>query len=69
MILSPQIIQEITQLAEVKFPDSEIYVYGSQARGEAHQNSDWDLLILLEIPMISFQQETQLMDDFYELEL
>ncbi len=69
MILSPQIIQKIIQLAEVKFPNAEIYVYGSQARGEAHPDSDWDLLILLEMPTISFEQETQLMDDFYELEL
>jgi len=27
---------------------SSVWLYGSRARGEAHTNSDWDLLILLD---------------------
>ena len=50
-------------------PDSEVYLYGSQARGSAKKLSDWDLLILLNRPGISFDLETKFMDDFYDLEL
>ena len=50
-------------------PDSEVYLYGSQARGSAKKLSDWDLLILLNRPGISFALETKFMDDFYDLEL
>ena len=50
-------------------PDSEVYLYGSQARGNAKKLSDWDLLILLNTPNVSFDFETKFMDEFYELEL
>ncbi len=56
-------------MANAKYPDSEIYLYGSQARGDAKNLSDWDLLILLNSKKISFDLETKLMDEFYELEL
>jgi len=63
------IIKKIVGIANTKYPDSEIYLYGSQARGDARDLSDWDLLILLNLKNISFDIETKLMDDFYELEL
>lgn len=50
-------------------PDSEMYLYGSQARGDAKKISDWDLLILLNNRKISFDFETKLMDEFYDIEL
>lgn len=56
-------------MADTKYPDSEIYLYGSQARGDAKKYSDWDLLVLLNTKNVSFSQETKLMDDFYDLEL
>ncbi|KAF0200779.1 MAG: DNA polymerase beta domain-containing [Bacteroidetes bacterium] len=64
-----KILKMITDLALAKYPDSEIYLYGSQARGNAGKLSDWDLLILLNNTKITFEVETNLMDDFYELEL
>jgi predicted nucleotidyltransferase len=64
-----KILKMIGDLAMSKYPDSEIYLYGSRARGTATKRSDWDLLILLNTKKISFEIETRLMDDFYELEL
>jgi uncharacterized protein len=29
-------------------PDAEIILYGSRARGDAHEESDWDLLVLVQ---------------------
>lgn len=44
-------------------------MYGSQAKGDTHQHSNWDLLILLNQIDLSFKQETQIIDDYYQLEL
>jgi len=64
-----RIISGIVRMANSKYPDSEIYLYGSQARGDSKKYSDWDLLILLNLNNISFDIETKLMDDLYDLEL
>ena len=64
-----QILQRIIKVVEKNAPDSEIYLYGSQARGNENKLSDWDLLILLDRPTVSFEVETNFMDEFYELEL
>lgn len=64
-----QIVQRIITIANRTAPDSEVYLYGSRARGKARKLSDWDLLILLKSVNISFDFETKFMDDFYEIEL
>ncbi len=64
-----QFLQKIIQLVDKTAPDAEVYLYGSQARGNAKRLSDWDLLILLKIPNVPFDFETKFMDEFYELEL
>jgi predicted nucleotidyltransferase len=63
------IIKKIIELGSTKYPDSEIYLYGSRARGDAKRISDWDLLFLLNTNMISFELETTIMNEFYDLEL
>jgi len=63
------ILQMIKKVVDKNAPDSEVYLYGSQARGNARKLSDWDLLILLNTPNVSFDFETKFMDEFYELEL
>ncbi len=64
-----QILQMIKMVVDKNAPDSEVYLYGSQARGNAKKLSDWDLLILLNSANVSFDFETKFMDEFYELEL
>lgn len=64
-----QMVQKIISVANKTAPDSEIYLYGSRARGNARKLSDWDLLILLSSANISFDFETKFMDEFYEIEL
>jgi len=63
------IIERIVRLANSNYPDSEIFLYGSQARGDSKKDSDWDLLILLNLKNIPFDLETKIMDDFYDIEL
>ncbi len=44
-----QVIEKIKALAKVILPKgSSLWLYGSRARGDAHEGSDWDLLILLD---------------------
>lgn len=62
-------MQRIISVANKTAPDSEVYLYGSRARGKAKKLSDWDLLILLNSVDISFDFETKFMDEFYEIEL
>jgi uncharacterized protein len=69
MLSKKTILQRIVGMTEHKYPGAEVYLFGSQARGDAHKTSDWDLLVLLDKDQVSFDLETQIMDDFYELEL
>jgi uncharacterized protein len=69
MTTREKIIGKILELSGKKYPDAEIYLYGSQARGDAKKLSDWDLLILLNSENIPFSLETEIMDEFYNIEL
>jgi len=64
-----RITQKIRELTLSKYPEAEVYLYGSQARNDAKAMSDWDLLILLNTKNVSFSLETEIMDEFYEIEL
>lgn len=48
------VIESIRQVAKTALPQgSSLLLYGSRARGEANEGSDWDLLILLDKAEIS----------------
>ncbi len=48
-----RIIQKIRETGRKVVPfDGQIWLYGSRARGDAHEGSDWDLLILLNKPKL-----------------
>jgi predicted nucleotidyltransferase len=63
------ILNKIVGAINETAPDSEVYLYGSRARGNAKNVSDWDLLILLNLPQLSFDLETEIMDTFYNVEM
>lgn len=47
------IIENIKQIGLSTLPpQSSLLLYGSHARGDAHEGSDWDLLILLDKPKL-----------------
>ncbi|MCB0692077.1 MAG: nucleotidyltransferase domain-containing protein [Saprospiraceae bacterium] len=64
-----KILDKIIQIVIQTDPDSEIYLFGSPARGDFQKLSDWDLLILLNLKNLNFNLETKFMDEFYEIEL
>jgi uncharacterized protein len=64
-----KIMEAIISVVNRNAPDSEVYLYGSRARGQESKFSDWDLLILLNRKNIPFDFETKFLDQFYEVEL
>jgi predicted nucleotidyltransferase len=49
-------------------PTARIILYGSRARGDAHPDSDWDLLILLDGP-VERHRAAAIDHQLYQLEL
>ena len=45
-----KILDIISTTVREQEPDAQIILYGSRARGDWNENSDWDLLILLDKP-------------------
>jgi uncharacterized protein len=69
MTSKTKIIERIKAVASGFVPQAEVFLFGSRARGTSKAASDWDVLVLLNVPTISFDTETQFMDQFYEVEL
>ena len=57
--------------SRIKFqdPKAEIILFGSHARGQAHEESDWDILILIDKPKANRQIEEKYRDEMFQLEL
>lgn len=55
-----QVIQRIKELGEKILPEgASLWLYGSRARGDAHPDSDYDLLILLDKDQITSNDHDQ----------
>ncbi|TAL69131.1 MAG: nucleotidyltransferase domain-containing protein [Bacteroidetes bacterium] len=59
---------EIRELISRIEPDSEVYLFGSRARGTHKRNSDWDLLILVD-GKVDWPRKEKLNNDLFEFEL
>jgi len=62
------ILSHIRQSVKAIEPESEIILYGSRARGEEKEESDWDVLILVPYPA-GIKEEQQFRHKLFEVEL
>lgn len=63
-----ELLNRCKQIVLEILPDAEIILYGSRARGDAAEDSDFDLLILVNEP-VHWRTERVLGDGLYNLEL
>lgn len=63
------IFQLITRRIKELDPDAEVILYGSHARGQAHKDSDWDILVLLDKADVSLKVEQEFRHHLLDIEL
>jgi predicted nucleotidyltransferase len=57
--MNQQIFQEIQALKRRILPNEKVILFGSQARGDARPDSDWDLLVLMNKDKITYEDENK----------
>ncbi len=63
-----KVIESIKQVAKRILPKgSMLYLYGSRARGDWHEGSDWDLLVLLDKPRLEHEDFNKYSYPFVEM--
>jgi len=50
-------------------PDAKIILFGSRARGKADDDSDWDVLVLIDHPLKNRMEEKKYRHPIFDLEL
>jgi len=55
--MNTQILENIRTLKRQLLPNEKVILFGSQARGDARPDSDWDLLVLLDKEKITYDDE------------
>ncbi|MDF9829069.1 nucleotidyltransferase domain-containing protein [Parabacteroides sp. PF5-6] len=63
------IIQSLKSALQEVIPEATIILYGSEARGEARPDSDIDLLILVNKDTLTFQEELDITEPIYHIEM
>lgn len=63
-----QVLNEVKTAVQSFDPYAQVVLFGSRARGDARQESDYDFLILLHQP-VGFQLKRQVLDKLYDVEL
>ena len=64
-----QIAQLISSRIRYQDPKAEVILFGSHARGQAGDESDWDILILIDSPKENRLIEEKYRDEMFKLEL
>ena len=65
----PEIINRIREVMRNIAPDAQTILYGSEVRGEAREDSDIDLLVLLSESRLTPERELEIVSQLYKIEL
>ena len=63
------IISRIKKSIHGKDPNAEAFLFGSRARGDARNDSDWDILILVDSDKVTNEIEDKFRDELFDIEL
>lgn len=61
-----KVLEIIRNTVRKNEPDAEIILYGSRARGDAREDSDWDLVVLIDKPPMSHYDRYEIACDLWE---
>jgi len=65
----PKIVQTLKVVLKRIAPDATVILYGSEARGDACEGSDIDILVLLDKDKITLHDRQAITYPFYDVEL
>ncbi|HRK34064.1 MAG TPA: nucleotidyltransferase domain-containing protein [Candidatus Hydrogenedentes bacterium] len=65
--VSDGIVERVKKIVHATQPTAKIVLFGSHARGDADNDSDWDFLILLDESSAAIKN--RVLDDLFELTL
>ncbi len=65
LIESTQILNEIKQAVLEVDSEAEVVLFGSRARGDFHDESDWDVLILVDKEETDFNFKRKILNAFF----
>lgn len=63
------IIKRIKNAVKQDYPDADVYLYGSRARGDYNKDSDWDILVLTEDNIKSLKDQLSLQGKIDDIEI
>jgi uncharacterized protein len=63
------LLLRIKKSIKQKEPEATVYLFGSRARNDFHEGSDWDILILTQKEKITNEIDDFFRTDLYDLEL
>ena len=67
MKLKKEILAEIKRRINETEPDAQVFLYGSYARGDANEESDIDLLILVDKKQMDYDEKMKIENPLYRL--
>ena len=65
--MDKQILENIHNLKRQLLPNDHLIIFGSQARGDAYPDSDWDMLVIVNSDSINLDDEVKYSYPFTKL--